>query len=205
MKRTLILLAVAAAMSLFPVQAKADDAGAWLTLQANKGWQNSYAFLRLEHRSNEMFSATDAWFTSLGAGYKFAPWFKGDVSYELWNVASSFYVHKAVFSGTATLAREGLAVSLKEKLEIAVNPSASSTGFTLRSRLRAQYTIPGSRVTPYAMAEVFNWTSWIRSLNYGGCEIALDKHNVIDVFYMYHIPAGQQSEHVLGLAYYFNF
>lgn len=188
-----------------PSVAKADDAGAWLTLQANKGWQKSYAFARLEHRSCETFNATDAWFTSVGGGYKFTPWFKGDVSYEFWNVGQGTKIHKAVFCGNATLAREGLAVSLKEKLEIAVNPAASSTSFTLRSRLRAQYSVPGSCITPYAMAEVFSWKDWIRSLNYAGCEIAINRHNVIDLFYMYHLPAGSQPVHVLGLGYYFNF
>ena len=88
---------------------------------------------------------------------------------------------------------------------LAAIPAATSTSFTLRSRLRAQYRFPDSIFRPYLMAEIFSWTAWIRSLNYVGTELAFDKHHCIDLFYMYHLPNGSQPVHVLGVGYYFSF
>lgn len=189
----------------FPVSLSADDHGAWLSVQANKSFDRTYAFLRLEHRSNHDFSDMEARFLSAGAGLRLAPWLSTDLSYELWDINPGITVHKAVLANTASIARDGLSVSVREKLEFAVNPAAGSTGFTLRSRLKAQYRIPDSIFRPYAMAEVFNWSSWIRSLYYAGTELAIDKHNVFDIFYLYHVPAGAEPVHLVGAGYYFNF
>ena len=92
----------------------ADDGGAWLTLQGNKGWQKTYAFLRLEHRSNENFSNTEAMFLSVGGGYKLTPWLKADLSYEFWDINPNLNFHKAVLAGTGTMVRDGLSLSIKE-------------------------------------------------------------------------------------------
>ncbi|MDO5442576.1 MAG: DUF2490 domain-containing protein [Bacteroidia bacterium] len=202
----LALLAVLA-VSLFiaPTSLRADDAGSWISLQLNKGWQSSYAFLRLEHRSNQKFGSTEATFLATGAGYKFCPWLKTDLSYEYWNVNPEITMHKAVLTTTGTLQRDGLAVSVREKLEYAINPATSAKSYTLRSRLRAQYSIPETNVTPYAMAEVFNWKAWVRSLYYAGAEFKFGDHSVVDLFYLYHLPNGNEPVNVLGLGYYFNF
>lgn len=200
------IVAAALALSVFtPFVSRADDGGAWLTLQANKGWKDCYAFGRLEYRAKNHFKSTDAWFLAAGGGYKFTPWLKGDLSYEYWDVNLGTSIHKAVLSATATMTRENLSVSIKEKLEFAVTPSKSATSWTMRSRLRAQYSIPNSIFTPYAMAEIFNWSSWIRSLYYAGAEMKLGTHSVLDVFYLHHLPAGAPAVHLLGVAYYFNF
>ena len=183
----------------------ADEGGAWITLQVNKNWEKPYAFLRLEYRSNNNFRSNEAVFTSIGGGYTFALWLRADISYEFWKVFPQVTLHKAVLSGNASLVRDGLTVSLKEKLEFAVNPATTATSFTLRSRLRAQYRFPDSIFRPYLMAEIFSWTAWIRSLNYVGTELAFDKHHCIDLFYMYHLPNGSQPVHVLGVGYYFSF
>lgn len=186
-------------------EAIADDGGAWLSLQLNKGWQKTYAFARLEHRSNNNFGSTEALFTSVGAGYKFAPWFKADLSYEYWDIKPQLNFHKAVLCGTGTMVKDGLSVSLREKLEFAVNPDNSATSFTLRTRLRAQYNFPESIFRPYVMSEIFTWSSWIRSLHYVGTELAIDRHNCVDLFYMYHLPNGNQPVHLIGIGYYFSF
>lgn len=200
---TKITAALAAATVLFTAQPlRADDGGSWISLQLNKGWQNTYAFLRAEHRSFNDFSDTEAMFTALGFGYKFAPWFKADVSYEYWDINPDIKIQKGVLTGNATLARDGLAVSIREKLEYAPK---SSTQLTLRSRLRGQYSIPGTSITPYAMAEVFNWDKWVRSLYYVGAEIKVWDHSMFDLYYLYHLPAGNQPVHLLGIGYYFNF
>lgn len=205
MKRTIKKIFCLLAFSVVTFTALADDGGAWLSVQVNKGWKSAYAFARFEHRSYENFSKTEAFFAAAGGGYKFTPWLNADVSYEYWNVYQTITLHKAVLCGNATLVREGLAVSVREKLEIAANPAASSVDFTLRSRLKAQYRIPNSHFAPYAMAEVFNWSSWIRSLYYAGTEISFGKHSVLDIFYLYHVPAGAEPVHTAGVGYFFNF
>lgn len=182
---------------------RADDGGAWISLQANKGWEKSYAFMRFEFRSNQNFGHKEAIFGALGGGIKATPWLKTDLSYEYWNTTVS--THKAVLCATGTLIRDALSISIREKLEFAYTPSLSSHSFTLRTRLRAQYNIPGSVFRPYAMAEIFTWKTWIRSLNYVGTEIAFDRHNILDLFYMYHLPNGGEPVHVIGVGYVYNF
>lgn len=200
MKRLFSVLALAL---LIPTAALADDGGSWTSAQVNIGWQKSYAFARIEYRSKNNFSDTDATFLATGAGLKFTKWLKADLSYEYWQVNPEITMHKAVLTSTATLTRDALSVSVREKLEYAINPAASSTSLTLRSRLRAQYSL--GTFTPYAMAEVFNWSSWVRSLYYAGTEVKIGKHNVLDFFYLYHISAAAQPEHVLGVGYFLNF
>lgn len=192
-------------ITLLPTVARADDAGSWVSIQLNKGCEHGYAFGRAEHRSNNQFGSTEAMFLVAGGGYKITPWLKADASYEYWNINPSTDIHKLVLCGTGTLARDGLAVALREKLELAYNPLVGTVSPTLRSRLRAQYAVPGHKFTPYMMAEVFSWSGWIRSLNYVGAEIPVTPQHVIDIFYMYHLPAGSQPVHVVGLGYVFNF
>lgn len=203
-RRAVMLLALLS-LTLVSTTVRADDAGSWVSVQLNKGWEHSYAFGRAEHRSNNQFSSTEAMFLVAGGGYKIKPWLKADASYEYWRIGNTSDVHKLVLCGTGTLARDGLAVSLREKLELAYNPLVGSVSPTLRSRLRAQYTVPDHKFNPYMMAEVFSWKGWIRSLNYVGAEIPITRQHIIDVFYMYHLPAGSQPVHVVGLGYVFNF
>lgn len=202
MKR--ILLSICILLFAIPA-AIADDGGSWINIQANKNWNKTYAFARLEHRSNNSFGSTEAVFTSIGGGYKLTPWLKADLSYEFWDIKPQLNFHKAVLSAAGTLAKDNLSVSVREKLEFALNPDNSATSFTLRSRLRAQYNIPESIFRPYIMSEIFTWSSWIRSLHYVGAELAIDSHNCIDLFYMYHLPNGSQPVHILGAGYYFTF
>lgn len=184
--------------------ARADDGGAWLNVQANWGSQKAYAFARGEYRSYNNFSDTEAVFGAFGVGYKFSSWFKSDLSYEIWGV-NDMTIHKAVLTCNASMTREALTVSLREKFEYAVNPTVSSKNLTVRTRLRAQYAFQNSPFRPYMMAECFNSSSWVRSLYYIGTEIPVGKHNLFDIFYLYHVPAGADQEHVIGVGYYFNF
>ena len=207
MKRILSITALLAIACCLRAQSS-SDLGTWTSLQMVKGWEHTYATARLEHRSYDHISATEAYFGSVGAGYKFAPWLKADINYEFWQipVSSSPTVHKGVLSVAATLKRETLAVSLREKYELAFTEGGSPYG-VLRSRLRAQYTIPDSAFTPYAMYEYFNYTGtgeWQRSLHYAGLEIKLSKHHGLDFFYMYHLyPSGGdlKSSNLLGIGY----
>ena len=214
MKRTILTLA--SAFLLFSLSGNAQsvsDFGTWSSIQLVKSFGAPYAMARLEHRSFENMHGTECWFAMAGGGYNFNSWLKGDLSYEYWSIpsAGNMVQHKAVLCFTETLKRDGLAVALREKYELAYNPAAESFSNTLRTRLRAQYKAQDSILTPYAMYEIFtsfDTGKWIRSLHYAGTEISLGGGHSLDFFYMFHLydKAGLTGAcHLLGAGYTFVF
>ena len=215
MKRT--ILTIATAFLLFSLNGSAQstsDFGTWSSVQVVKSFGAPYAMARLEHRSYDNVRGTECWFAMAGGGYNFNSWLKGDLSYEYWNIPSAgdMVQHKAVLSFTETLKREGLAVALREKYELAYNPDAESFSNTLRTRLRGQYKAPDSILTPYLMYEFFSsfdTGKWVRSLHYAGTEISLGSGHSLDFFYMYHLfndKGGLTGAcHLLGVGYNFVF
>ncbi|MBQ0024910.1 MAG: DUF2490 domain-containing protein [Bacteroidales bacterium] len=188
------------------------DFGTWSSIQVNKSISDCYAFLRAEHRSFQNVSSTEAWFIATGGGYKFAPWINADLSYEFWKLpsAGNTALHKGVLCVTGTLRRDNLAVILREKYELAFNASSKALSHTSRTRLRTQYSFQQAPVTPYLMYEYFvcAGTGWQRSLHYMGAEIRIAPHNMIDIFYMYHLydsSPSVKSCNLLGIGYYLSF
>ena len=119
------------ALALFAAQASAQtssDLGTWSSVQLVKSFGAPYAMARLEHRSYDNLRSTECWFAMAGAGYNFNSWLKGDLSYEYWQIpaAGGITQHKAVLCLTETLKREGLAVALREKYELAYNSGCGS-------------------------------------------------------------------------------
>jgi hypothetical protein len=214
MKRAFIT--ILSAFFLFSLNGNAQsvsDLGTWSSIQLVKSFGASYAMARLEHRSFENVQSTECWFAMAGGGYNFNSWLKGDLSYEYWSIpsAGNMILHKAVLCFTETLKREGLAVALREKYELAYNPASKSVTNTLRTRFRGQYKAPESVLTPYLMYEYFSsldGKGWIRSLHYAGTEISLGGGHSLDFFYMYHLydKAGLTGAcHLLGAGYTFVF
>ena len=210
MKRTILTLA--SAFLLFSLSGNAQsvsDFGTWSSIQLVKSFGAPYAMARLEHRSYDNVRGTECWFAMAGGGYNFNSWLKGDLSYEYWSIPSAgdMVQHKAVLSLTETLKREGLAIALREKYELAYNPDADSFSNTLRTRFRGQYKAPESIFTPYLMYEFFSsfdTGKWVRSLHYAGTEISLGHGHSLDFFYMYHLyDRGGQTYacHLLGAGY----
>ena len=207
-----VVLSILSALALFSAQSNAQsfsDLGTWSSIQLVKSFGAPFAMARLEHRSYDNIGSTECWFAMAGGGYNFNSWFKGDLSYEYWNIPSAgdMILHKGVLSLTETLKREELAVSLREKYELAYNPDSKSITNTLRTRLRGQYKATDSIFTPYLMFEYFSsldGKGWIRSLHYAGTEISLGKGHSLDFYYMYHLydkSALIGACHVLGAGY----
>ena len=214
MKKVVIL--ILSAIAVLSVKANAQsvsDLGTWSSIQLVKSYGAPYAMARLEHRSYDNIQGTECWFAMAGGGYNFNSWLKGDLSYEYWSIpsAGNMIQHKGVLSFTETIKREGLAVALREKYELAYNPESGSISNTLRTRLRGQYKAADSIFTPYLMYEYFTNLStgkWVRSLHYAGTEISLGKGHSLDLFYMYHLfdKGGQTAAcHLLGIGYVFVF
>ena len=214
MKKVLVtvlsILAISAAQAFAQTS---SDLGTWSSIQLVKSFGAPYAMARLEHRSFDNVRGTECWFAMAGGGYNFNNWLKGDLSYEYWRIPSAgdMVQHKAVLSLTETFKREGLALALREKYELAYNPGADSFSHTLRTRLRGQYKAQDSIFTPYLMYEFFSNISngnWVRSLHYAGTEISLGGGHSLDFFYMYHLydKGGLTAAcHVLGAGYNFVF
>lgn len=210
MKKSALLLFITAILTGFNANAQvSSDLGTWSSIQMNKLFGKAFAMVRLEHRSFEHIGATECYFAMAGAGYKFNTWLSGDLSYEFWKIPSANNVttHKAVASLTGTLTRDALAVSLREKYELAFNAEGGAPSGTLRSRLRTQYKFPRVPLTPYIMFEFFNGfngTGWIRSLHYIGTEIRISNHSTFDLFYMYHLFNKADNAYacnILGIGY----
>ena len=210
------IFTIISALLVLTLQASAQstsDMGTWSSIQLVKSFGAPYAMARVEHRSFDNIHSTECWFAMAGGGYNFNKWLKGDLSYEYWSIpsAGNMVQHKAVLCFTETLKREGLAVALREKYELAYNPDAGSVTNTLRTRLRGQYKAPESRFTPYLMYEFFSsfdTGKWVRSLHYAGTEISLGKGHGLDFFYMFHLydKGGLTAAcHTLGLGYTFVF
>ena len=207
-----VLFFVLSSLVLFSTQANAQsvsDLGTWSSIQLIKSLGAPYAMARLEHRSYDNISDTECWFAMAGAGYNFNSWLKGDLSYEYWSIpsAGNMIQHKGVLTLNETLKRDGIAIALREKYELAFNPASQSFSNTLRVRLRGQYKAPDSAFTPYMMYEIFgslDGKGWVRSLHYAGSEISLGGGHSLDLYYMYHLydKAGLTAAcHVLGIGY----
>ena len=210
MRRFIVsLLSALLMLSLQASAQSASDYGTWSSIQLVKSLGAPYAMARLEHRSFDHIRSTECWFAMAGGGYNFNSWLKGDLSYEYWSIpsAGNMVQHKAVLCFTETLKREGLAVALREKYELAYNPAAKSFSNTLRTRLRGQYKAPDGILTPYLMYEFFSsldGKGWVRSLHYAGTEISLGGGHSLDFFYMYHLydKGGLTAAcHLLGAGY----
>lgn len=216
----LVLLTVSFAAS---AQSLSNDLGTWISAQAIKNIDKAFVTARVEHRSFDNIGATECAFFMAGAGYRFAPWLSGDLSYEYWTIPSvgdGMTVHKAVASLTASHKSGDLSVAFRAKYELAFNAAGGDPSHTFRWRLRTQYAPEGWSLRPYAMAELFtgvNNPAWIRSLYYVGAEIPLGGGHMLDLFYMYHLypknagnPLNSQSVnigscHLLGAGYFFVF
>lgn len=203
-KNTLRAICVTLSILVGGVKASGADAGSWLSMQLSKKWEGPYAFCRIEHRSFQNFSDTEAWFAAAGGGYQFAPWFSADLSYEFWRVNPQTTVHKAVLALSGSISRGGLTATLREKVELSMLQDAT-VGWTFRTRLRVQYAFERGPFRPYLMTEFFNNSSWIRSLHYVGTDIVINRHHSFDLFYMYNLQATAPSLNILGAGYYFNF
>lgn len=179
-----------------------SDFGGWYSVTAVKPIDKAVVSLRLEQRLNDDMGNNECRFAALTGGYRFNDWLLGELSYEFWDIAGGNYNHKAVGALTGTLKEGGLAVAIREKYELNVPDDGGDCSHTLRSRLRVQYRIPDSRITPYVMEEVFTWNDvWIRSLNYIGLEWAAGDHSTFDFFYNYHLPNGSIPVHTIGVGY----
>lgn len=197
---TVIILLASILLSGSPLRAQEKDTfGGWEHLELAHSFQDPkcYGTIYFEH-DNIQYQRLELCFISAAFGYKFSDWLKADAAYDFM-IEPDGIGHRAVAAVTGTLKADNLTLSLRERFQHKWPPGTSPQINELRSRLKAQYAFPNSRVKPYLALEVYTWDKWLKSRHYAGSAITLNTHFELDVYYMYYLFASKPAEHVLGL------
>lgn len=132
----------------------------------------------------------------------------------------------ATITGSFDLGRFGF--SIRERYQYTYRPQATTTRYDfdnewwentdvrskhnhiLRSRLKIDYNIPKSKLTPYVSAELFNDLSLTKSRFIAGADYTLKKTHTFGVFYRYQVvnsndEDNETNEHMIGFSYKFKF
>ena len=121
-----------------------------------------------EH-DNFHYKYFDNWYTRTILGVKVLPWLKADVGYDFVK-EPSVLKHKLILDLTGTLKSGNFNVSLRERYMHTWRHSGGPQANELRSRLKVQYNVPGTRWSPYLAMEVISWGDWIKTRHYVGSQ-----------------------------------
>lgn len=161
----------------------------------NSNWFTSVYF---EH-DNIKYRTFDCWYLRTTIGYKFNSWLKADVAYDFMQ-EPDFITHRAVFDLTGTLRQGDLKVSVRERYIHTWSPAVGQQSNVLRSRLKAQYSIPDSRFKPYLAMEVFTWgDTWKKTRHYVATTYTINEHFELEGYYLYYTYAAKAPQHILGI------
>ncbi|MBO4814157.1 MAG: DUF2490 domain-containing protein [Muribaculaceae bacterium] len=140
-----------------------------------------------------------------------------------WGTRHRFHVS---LTGSFDIGRFGF--SIRERYQYTYRPTATTTRYdfdnewwedtevkskhdhTLRSRLKIDYNIPKSKLTPYVSAELFNDMSLTKSRFMAGADYTLKKKHTFGAFYRYQIVNSndndnETNEHMIGFSYKYKF
>ena len=174
--------------------------GGWEFIEVNHDFGKSpvFATFYFEH-DNYQYKRLECWYTRTTVGVKLLPWLKFDVAYDY--IHEPFATtHKAVADLTGTLKQGGLKVSIRERYQHGWTPDTGTQSDVLRSRLKVQYAIPGTRFSPYLAAEVFTWgDQWKKTRHYVACDYDISKAVQLEAYYLYYAFNGVPAEHVIGV------
>lgn len=173
--------------------------GGWEFVEVYHNFKDSNWFgsIYFEH-DNYQYKRLECWYTRLTVGYKITSWLKTDIAYDFMK-EPGYITHRGVYDLTATLKQGNLSVSLRERYIHSWSPSISKHSDVLRTRLKAQYSIPNSRFSPYLAVEVFTWDVWKKTRHYVATTFEINDHFEIEGYYLYYTFSGAPAEHVLGI------
>ena len=175
--------------------------GGWEFFEVNHDFGNSPVFgsFYFEH-DNLQYRYFDCWYTRTTLGVKLLPWLSADVAYDFLREASAAIKHNFMLDVTGTLKSGPLKVSVRERLVHSWTPSKGAHGNVLRSRLKVQYAIPGTRWSPYVAIELFTWGSqWKKSRHYVACNYNITDWMQLEAYYIYYTHNGKPNQHILGV------
>lgn len=181
-----------------------DDFGIWqsINLKGNigKGWS---AGLWFEHRSKESARTLDCALVMPYVNYRPVSYLQFGYSSEYILTGGPKYITCRP-SVTLLLSSGDLSFQLRELPIYEHNLDTGNGSWTLRTRGKAAYAIPGTHLKPYVSCELFTADKWKKTRHYFGTEWKIDKHSTLDVFYMYYVMSTlPYQRHVLGLSYTF--
>lgn len=173
--------------------------GGWEFFEVYHSFKNSnwYALFYFEH-ANFQYQRLDSCYGRTMIGYKVNNWLKAGVAYDFMQ-EPDYITHRAVGDLIGTLKQGNLTVSIRERYIYSWSPKIGEYGNVIRSRLKAQYTIPESHFKPYLAIEVFTWDKWKKTRHYVGTTFTINEHFEIEGYYIYYTFNGKPAQHVLGI------
>lgn len=173
--------------------------GGWEFLEVYHSFKNSkwFSSIYFEH-DNYQYKRLECWYTRLTLGYKINSWLKTDVAYDFMQ-EPDYITHRGLYDLTATLKQGNLSVSFRERYIHSWSPAIGKHSNVLRSRLKAQYSIPNSRFSPYLAVEVFTWDVWKKTRHYVATTYEINDNFELEGYYLYYTFVGSPAEHVLGI------
>ena len=206
MKKHLLVISLISVSLFCAIQTHAQESeaedntfGGWEFIELYHSFKDSnwFASIYYEH-DNYQYKRLECWYTRLTLGYKLNSWLKTDVAYDYMK-EPDYITHRGVYDITATLKQGNLSVSLRERFIHSWSPAISKHSNVLRSRLKAQYSIPESRFSPYLAVEVFTWDVWKKTRHYVATTYEINDNIELEGYYLYYTFAGSPAEHVLGI------
>lgn len=204
-KPSLILTAVLFMVMALPGTVKAQEVpegwsfGGWEFFEVYHDFGKTPFFgsFYFEH-DNFHYKYFDNWYTRTILGVKVLPWLKADVGYDFVK-EPSVLKHKLILDLTGTLKSGNFNVSLRERYMHTWRHSGGPQANELRSRLKVQYNVPGTRWSPYLAMEVISWGDWIKTRHYVGSQYNFNDWLQLETYYIYYSHNGKPAQHILGI------
>ena len=159
--------------------------GGWEFFEVYHDFGNSPFFgsFYFEH-DNYHYKYFDNCYTRTILGVKILPWLKADVGYDF-VVEPSVLKHKLLLDLTVTLKSVNFKVSLRQRYLHTWLHSGDPQDNELRSRLKVQYDVPGTRWSPYLAMEVISWGQWRKTRHYVGSHYNFNSWLQLETYYIY--------------------
>lgn len=204
-KPSFILTAVLFMVMALPGTVKAQEVpegwsfGGWEFFEVSHDFGKTPFFgsFYFEH-DNFHYKYFDNWYTRTILGVKVLPWLKADVGYDFVK-EPSVLKHKLILDLTGTLKSGNFNVSLRERYMHTWRHSGGPQTNELRSRLKVQYNVPGTRWSPYLAMEVISWGDWIKTRHYVGSQYNFNDWLQLETYYIYYSHNGKPAQHILGI------
>ena len=181
-----------------------DDFGIWQSIDIRAGSAGKWSGgLWFEHRSKGNARTLDCAVVMPYVSFQATPHLLLDYASEYIVALSGIYISCRP-SVTLMLSAGPLSFSLRE-LPIYEHSFATGIGYwTLRTRGKASYALPDTKLKPYMSCELFTKRHWEKTRYYIGSTWSPGKHSTLNLFYMYYVMAGMLTQrHILGLGYAF--
>jgi Protein of unknown function (DUF2490) len=206
-----------------PADAQVNDAGIWLSLNAEKKITSKVSIdLSQEFRLNENIAELGTAFTETGVSYKFNKHFSSAVFYRFIQKrqGNDFYEmrHRMFIDVTYKQKFKKVNVSLRQRIQSQVNSLKESREnmlpeYKMRTKLTVKYDFD-KKYTPFVSSEIFypvfnNNDSFIDNIRYAiGFDYEFNKRHAIALYYLINKEVNVSdllTEFISGISYKYSF